>query len=333
MAFTLASFSFASADKLDNAVSWMSQNGLTTSTTTAKFKPNNWLRRDEAAKFFVQFAKILWKTDYIRTDAQCTFSDINSSWSDLKNIIIESCKMGLFKGSKWKFNPQGKLTNAQSITVLIRLIIGPQNEAWVNHRANNYYTKANELGILENISMNNKDSIANRGNVALIIYNSNNLGNKSALTTFSDTEIWVSFSYPSSRWPITKDVETNSWNKYLIILSKDWNTFLAFHNGWTPLARWGFWWDQASAINNTWYISDFCQNKSNCTINTNTNWIQYAKYNEEYGEMWSDTINTRLMYYIFNPNSRYRGIIMSNERISNEPISNLDSIINSLSFL
>ena len=181
--------------------------------------------------------------------------------------------------------------------------------------------------------MNNKDSIANRGNVALIIYNGNNLGNKSTLATFSDTEVWVSFSYPSSRWTITKDSETNSWNKYLIILLKNWNTFFAFHNGWIPLARWSFWWDQASAINSTWYISNFCQNKTNCTIHINTNWIQYAKYNEEYGEMWSSQTYTWIGYMIFNPNSSYRGIIMSNERIPNESISNLDAIINSLSFL
>lgn len=152
------------------------------------------------------------------------------------------------------------------------------------------------------------------------------------ISTFSDAEIWVSFDYPISWWTITKDSETNN-TKYLVMLLKNWNTFFAFHNWDTPLARWSFWWDEAKNINNSTYISNFCQNKTNCTINTNTNWIQYAKYYEEYWEMWSTQINTRLMYYIFNPNSSYRGIVMSNEKIPNESISDLNNIINSLSFL
>lgn len=155
---------------------------------------------------------------------------------------------------------------------------------------------------------------------------------KSNVSTFSDSEIWISFSYPNNWWTITKSSETNN-SKYLIMLSKNWNVFFAFHNWETPIARWSFWWDQAKNINSNSYINNFCQNKTNCSVLTNTNGIKYAKYNEEYWEMWSDIVNTRLMYYIFNPNSNYRGIIMSNERISNESISNLDSIINSLSFL
>ena len=331
--FVLSLLSFASADKLDDAISWMYDNGLTIHEWQMTYKADSWLRRDEAAKFYVNFSKLLGKTTYVKTASQCKFSDINDSWSDLKDVVVESCKLGLFQWSKGKFTPKSQLTNAQAITVLVRLLAGNQSEAWQSHRANNYYTKANELGILESVAMNSKDSIATRGNVGLIIYNGNNLGNKSTLATFSDTEVWVSFSYPNNWGTLTKDSETNNWSKYLIILLKNWNTFFAFHNWGIPLARWSFWWDQASAINSSWYISNFCQNKTNCTIQTNTNWIQYAKYNEEYSEMWSSQTNTRLMYYIFNPNSSYHGLIMSNERIPNESVSDLDAIINSLSFL
>ena len=333
MVFVLSLFSFVSADKLDDAIAWMYDNGLTIHAGQMTYKADSWLRRDEAAKFYVNFSKLLGKTTYVKTASQCKFSDINDSWSDLKDIVVESCRLWLFQWSKGKFSPKTQLTNAQAITVLVRLLAGNQSEVWVSHRANNYYTKANELGILENVAMNNKDSIANRGNVALIIYNGNNLGNKSTLATFSDTEVWVSFAYPSSWGTITKDSETNSWNKYLIVLLKNWNTFFAFHNWWTPVARWGFWGDWAQNINSTWFVHTFCQAQPNCTIQMNTNWVEYAKYIYQYGEMWSSQTYTWIGYMIFNPNSSYRGIIMSNERIPNESVSDLDAIINSLSFL
>lgn len=474
MTFILWLFAFVSADKVDDAISWMYDNGLTIHNNKTDFNATRWLRRDEAAKFYVSFAKLLWKTSYVKTTNQCIFSDINNSWSDLKDIVIESCRLGLFQWSKWKFNPANQLTNAQAVAVLVRLLAGNQNEIWLSHRANNYYTKANELGILTSVSMNTKDSIATRGNVGVIIWNgkdknininnstnlfcgknieilsqwqlisensneiiiktdkqdtawydvyikgksrwneslvqesfqnnniiaqidcapwicywvkintttmcwidreiysnqprpsdfpnddwarypkinayesiSDQIGtmlenslssntiiyNKSTLTTFSDTEVWISFSYPSSWWTITKNSETNSWNKYLVMLLKNWNTFFTFHNWWTPVARWGFWGDWAQNINNTWFVYTFCQTQPNCTIKTNINWVEYAKYIYQYGQMWSSQTYTWIGYMIFNPNSSYRGIIMSNERIPNESISDLDAIINSLSFI
>lgn len=175
MVFVLLLFSFASADKLDDAISRMYDNGLTIHAGQMTYKADSWLRRDEAAKFYVNFSKLLGKTTYVKTASQCVFSDINDSWSDLKDVVVESCRLGLFQGSKGKFTPKSQLTNAQAITVLVRLLAGNQSEAWQSHRANNYYTKANELGILQNVSMNSKDSIATRGNVGVIIYNSRDI--------------------------------------------------------------------------------------------------------------------------------------------------------------
>ena len=49
--------SFALADTVDDAISWMYDNGLTIHNNKADFKATKWLRRDEAAKFFVNFSK------------------------------------------------------------------------------------------------------------------------------------------------------------------------------------------------------------------------------------------------------------------------------------
>ena len=41
--------------------------------------------------------------------------------------------------------PSQKLTNAQAVTVVVRIIDGMQSEYGVAHRADNYYKRATEL--------------------------------------------------------------------------------------------------------------------------------------------------------------------------------------------
>ena len=70
---------------------------LTIFNTVADYKPNNYIRRDEAAKLFVKFAKIRNKTTYVKTAKECTFSDLNDAHKDLKDIVVESCRLGIFQ--------------------------------------------------------------------------------------------------------------------------------------------------------------------------------------------------------------------------------------------
>jgi hypothetical protein len=90
---------------------------------------SNSIRRDEASKFFVQFSKLIGKTTYTKTVAQCTFSDLDKARPDLKEVVIESCRLGIFQGNKGKFNPTGLMTNAEAVTVLVRIIDGHQSES------------------------------------------------------------------------------------------------------------------------------------------------------------------------------------------------------------
>ena len=164
---------FVSADNLDLdvAIGWLYGNGLTTKSTIPEFKPDQWLRRDEAAKFFVQFAHVIWKNDYIKTDSQCSFSDSNQAWSDLKDFVTQSCKLGLFQGNKGKFSPKTLISNAQAVAVLMRLLVWSQGEVGLTHRSDNYYKKANELKLLDNVTMNNVNGLTTRGNVAIFLHN------------------------------------------------------------------------------------------------------------------------------------------------------------------
>jgi hypothetical protein len=60
---------------------------------------------------------------------QCQFSDLDKARLDLKNSVIESCRLGIFKGNKGKITPNGILTNAQAVAVVMRSIDGYQPES------------------------------------------------------------------------------------------------------------------------------------------------------------------------------------------------------------
>jgi hypothetical protein len=172
----LLSSSFVQAEMtlLDNAITWAYTKKFTSSFSTDEFKPYQAIRRDEAAKFFVLFAKLVGKTQEVIPSSQCQFSDLNKARTDLKGIVVESCTLGIFKGNKEKFTPDGMLTNAQAVTVLMRIIDGYQIESGKS-RWDNYYKKANELKLLDNLQMNEANDMAERGDVVTLLYNARKL--------------------------------------------------------------------------------------------------------------------------------------------------------------
>ena len=294
MIFVLCLSSFASADKVDDAISWMYDNGLTIHNNKIDFMANRWLRRDEAAKFYVNFSKLLGKTTYVKTTNQCVFSDINDSRFDLKDIVVESCRLWLFQGSKGKFSPKSQLTNAQAITVLVRLLAGNQSEVWLTHRANNYYTKANELGILQSVSMNSKDSIATRGNVWVIIYNGDNLQNnistlqktKPDLVLSSvvinnsrpapkvgDSKIYANFTIKN----IGKAISFSSTTKWIFSCTNNWIEIFKYEiknwyikeNGEFDIA----WIENSNSINIDLFPAPESDYRLNCSISLSSNEI------------------------------------------------------------
>ena len=174
---------------LDNAITRAYTKKLTSHSNTDDFKPYQAIRRDEAAKFFVDFAKLVGKTNYTTPTQQCQFSDLNEARPDLKEAVIESCKLGIFRGNKGTFSPSGILTNAQSVAVLMRIIDGYQSESWFSHRAERYYQRANTLALLDNLPLQNKEGLAERGNVVILLYNARkHSGTTSALTILNRNE-------------------------------------------------------------------------------------------------------------------------------------------------
>lgn len=174
---SFVSFSFADST-LDQAISWMNQNGLTKFTNAQDFMANQNLRRDEATKFFVQYAKQIQKSISDETKTECNkFADLNKWRSDLADSMKDSCKIGLFQWTNWKFMPTQSLTNAQAITVVMRMIDGKQDETqW--HFAQNYFERAKEFGIINWLNLNstaNFDKLATRWEVAILLFNASNM--------------------------------------------------------------------------------------------------------------------------------------------------------------
>ena len=133
--------------EMEEAVQWMYNAWMTKFNEPNSFMATKSLRRDEASKFFVRFAKdILWKTP--DTSKDCKFSDLDKAWSDLKWEIVEACQLWLFQWAKWKFMPEQQLTNAQAITVFMRMFEWYKDESWT-HFANEYYTSAHDKGFLK----------------------------------------------------------------------------------------------------------------------------------------------------------------------------------------
>lgn len=169
-------FSLAST-QLDEAISRMNQKGLTKFDNATDFMATNGLRRDEASKFFVQYAKeVMWLTpDTSKTS--CNFTDLSKARPDLKDLIKESCQLWLFQWYNWKFMPTQSLTNAQAITVLIRMIDWKKDETqW--HFAQLYFEKAQALWIMSWLTLNsttNFDKLTTRGDVGQLIYSTSKL--------------------------------------------------------------------------------------------------------------------------------------------------------------
>jgi hypothetical protein len=126
----LSLIAYSNAASVNEAVTRAYNQGLTQYTNVTSFQQYNALRRDEAAKFYVQFAQSVGKMDYVVPATSCNhFTDLNKAAADLRPYIIQACRMGIFKGGNGRFYPSDKLTNEQAIAVLMRIIDGPQPES------------------------------------------------------------------------------------------------------------------------------------------------------------------------------------------------------------
>lgn len=158
--------------ELNKAINRMYENWLTIFNDPESFMAYNWLRRDEASKFFVRYVKeVMWQIpDYSKQ--WCSFKDLDKAWPDLKDVVVEACQLWLFQWYKWNFMPDQFLTNAQALTVFMRLREWYKDESG-SHFANNYYESAHAQWFLFDTPLDNKanfDVNTTRGDVAKMLF-------------------------------------------------------------------------------------------------------------------------------------------------------------------
>ena len=152
-------------DELQKAITRMYNAGLTKYDTKQTFLPNNTMTREEASKFFSVFATSEFqKTE--NPDAPCNFTDLTGADPTLMSSIQTACKLGLFKGADGKFMPKNTLTNAEAITVLMRIIVGMLPEPSRSFSFN-YVMKAQEIGLIGTIT---PEANITRGAAAILLY-------------------------------------------------------------------------------------------------------------------------------------------------------------------
>lgn len=104
-----------------SALKRMTKNGLTKFTVAKEYAPYELVTREQAAKFYSQFA-INVQMKIIDMKKYCEFDDLAQADKSLQNAILESCMLSLFKGSDGNFLPKKTLTKAEAVTVLIRAV-------------------------------------------------------------------------------------------------------------------------------------------------------------------------------------------------------------------
>jgi len=154
--------------ELESAVTWMFDNELTRYNNIVQFLPADTLTREQAAKFFWNFAVYLDKESTVPAD-ECQFNDV--AWADYTLLphIISSCQLGLFKWSQGNFMPFDQLTRAEALTVVMRTIEGKMNENVVP-RWSTYHKKARQLGLTSENDVYSLDAPISRYEIALILH-------------------------------------------------------------------------------------------------------------------------------------------------------------------
>lgn len=154
-------------------ISWLYTNWLTKYNDLNEFRPWSYFTREQAAKFFSQYATKIKKL-IPNTDADCGFFDLDTADSTLKQDIVTSCQLGIFKWSKGFFYPKKHISHEEAATVLVRIIFGMQDESmqpWYTKNVD--IAKTNWLIINDGISFDISKPIE-RGEIWQMLYSAKN---------------------------------------------------------------------------------------------------------------------------------------------------------------
>lgn len=107
----------------------MYENEYTIYNAVSQYWWNRGVTRGEVSKFMLKFAQAEWKAK-VKTTQECQFNDLE--WYDytLVPTIIAACEYGIIKGFEWNYMPNNPVTEAEFITMMVRILLGDQEETW-----------------------------------------------------------------------------------------------------------------------------------------------------------------------------------------------------------
>lgn len=149
------------------AIRWMNEQSYTRYSTPEHYRPFDVVSRQEWAHFLSTFASQELGT-VIDTGKYCSFDDIDDADPTLKNSILVSCLLHLFKWSNGMFSPLESMTKAQVLAVLVRGIDGFRNENWAIWRQD-YYEQSYERGLTREADPAKVDVPVSRYEMALLL--------------------------------------------------------------------------------------------------------------------------------------------------------------------
>lgn len=174
-----------SLSEIEQAIAWWFNNKLTIYDTVSRFKVDNAITRQEAAKFLFQ-ASLLLGNNEIQNDINCNFSDKSQIHVGLQEAVQQACAIGLMRGDKWTFKPLKILSRAEAVTIISR--IAGYKESPINTlRRSPYYQFVKWLGILKTAqNESTMDYKISRWDLMILLYR---LSNKLWWNTWSSNII------------------------------------------------------------------------------------------------------------------------------------------------
>lgn len=311
---------------------------ITIFTTVQSYRANDTIRRDEASKMFVRLAELTKKTMYVKPESECRFSDLSKGHFDLQSTMIKACRLWIFQWYDGKFHPTQGLTNAQAVAVLIRILWYNPSELGVSHWADNYYVKAQELGIGNSIDvLQYKDRLATRGTLALLIGQTIDKYISVPFThgwkTLRNKDTKIVFDYPAD-WNLV----VSSWDnqiQFARLQSRDTTKLFMVADNWQRQLA-----SEDSALYLIWshiidenYIKTFCDRNDTsriaCKVKTNDYGIKYVEYTLQ---AWPSQ-SQHTVYLLYNPKSNYKWIVVSTEYIGKQYKKTLSAMVESIRFM
>ena len=163
-----AVYSDIAGEKCEGAVSVLSALGVVDGYENGTYKPEQTVTRAEMAKLVITALGM----DSYATATKSSYSDMaNAQWAI--PVVEYATNLGIIEGvGGGRFSPGNPVTYEQAVTMIVRALgyttdCNEMNGTWPAV----YVQKATALGIFKNVEGNKYGAGANRGDVAIMLYN------------------------------------------------------------------------------------------------------------------------------------------------------------------